>query len=387
MNKATKSKKIIYILLTAAAIALRIAFFSYETPDYTDFLSKWVQYFRDNGGFAALKDSIGNYNIPYLYFLALFSYIPVNDLYLIKILSCCFDFLLARSCSRIAEHCGGRGDIAFFAVLFLPTVVINGALWAQCDSIYTALALTGLALALNPKPKKYAPVVSMTMFALSFGFKLQAVFILPVCVILLIAGRYRLWHFLVFPLTYVITILPAVILGRPFKDALLLYFNQAESVGTAPNYNAPSLTALDQSVSGNALIILAFAAMVILFAVAVIFRRRLSNRVILTLSVLMVTIIPFLLPHMHDRYFFAADVLTVALACCTAVAAVSALLQQFASLICYLAYLKTYYLPLGNIYLTNDRGAVAVIIAMAIEIFILSEDLSTAPRQRRRIHG
>ena len=73
----------------------------YETLDYKDFLSQWVQYFRDNGGFAALSRQIGNYNIPYLYFLALFSYSGIDDLYLIKLLSIFFDVLLAWGCALL----------------------------------------------------------------------------------------------------------------------------------------------------------------------------------------------------------------------------------------------------------------------------------------------
>lgn len=89
------------VLLTALAFAARWAVLDYETLDYKDFLSQWVQYFRDNGGFAALSRQIGNYNIPYLYFLALFSYSGIDDLYLIKLLSIFFDVLLAWGCALL----------------------------------------------------------------------------------------------------------------------------------------------------------------------------------------------------------------------------------------------------------------------------------------------
>lgn len=374
-----------YTVLISAAVALRISFFNYKTLDYIDFLSHWVQFFRDNGGFAALKYSVGNYNIPYLYFLALFSYIPINDLYLIKILSCCFDFLLAWSCKKLAARCGGNGDIAFFAVLFLPTVVVNGSLWAQCDSSYAALALAGLALALKEDQSPLTPVFSMALFALSFAFKLQAVFILPVCVILLIAKRFRLWHFAVFPVTYILTVLPAVIAGRPFKDAILLYFNQAGSVGSGPNYNAPSLTAISSSVESGSLIAFAFVAMTAILLLAWMMRGKLSNRRILIISLIMVTVIPFLLPHMHDRYFFLADVLSVVLACCTISGIIPALLHQFGSFVCYIAYLLTYYVRVGRVYLTNGLGAECVLIAMLIEIliFIFEKD-SCSPQAEVR---
>ena len=61
------------ILLLAGAFVLRGAALDYQTLDYQNFLTRWVDFFRDNGGFRALAYPVGNYNIPYLYFLALFS--------------------------------------------------------------------------------------------------------------------------------------------------------------------------------------------------------------------------------------------------------------------------------------------------------------------------
>lgn len=361
-----KKKPFLIIILCAAAIGIRIGMFDYVTLDYQNFLARWVDFFRENGGFSALKYSIGNYNIPYLYFLAAFSYLPVNDLYLIKALSCLFDFLLALSCMKLAKKCGAgqaASLVCFFVVLFLPTVVINGSLWAQCDSVYVAFAVLGIVLALDDRP-----AASMICMALSFGFKLQAVFILPVCIILLIMHKYKWWHFLLFPVSYLVLILPAVLAGRPLLSAITLYWDQMNTVGTAPNYNAPSFNAITH---GEGSVIAAFIAMALIIILAFLLRKKLNNRLFLLLSVIMVTIIPYLLPHMHDRYFFAADILSVVLACSLSGGIripliLSAACQQFASLICYLAYLTTRYLPLGSIYLTNDRGAIAIFISLII---------------------
>ena len=65
-------------LLMALALGLRAAVLDYKTLDYINFLSRWVEFFRQYGGFRALKYPIGNYNIPYLYFLALFSVLPLD---------------------------------------------------------------------------------------------------------------------------------------------------------------------------------------------------------------------------------------------------------------------------------------------------------------------
>jgi hypothetical protein len=73
-----------------------------ETLDYQDSSRGWVQYFRQNGGFAGLSRSVGNYNVPYLYFFGAFSYSGIDDLQLIKLLSIFFDVLMAWGCMRLA---------------------------------------------------------------------------------------------------------------------------------------------------------------------------------------------------------------------------------------------------------------------------------------------
>ena len=332
--------------LLALAFSLRAFCLNYETLDYQNFLKQWVEFFRQNGGFAALSQSVGNYNIPYLYFLALFSYIPSKDLYLIKLLSIFFDVLLAWAAMGILEKLGGspRQRLGiFFTVLFLPTVVLNGALWGQCDSIYVALALMSIYWALDDRP-----VLSMLAMTLSFGFKLQAVFIMPVLAVLWMQGKLKLRHFFVFPIAYVILVLPAVLLGRPFLDTITLYFNQTGSIGSGLNYNSPSIFGIF------------FVFMLLALLVCYVNRKRLSSRAMLAAAVLLAVGIPFLLPHMHDRYFFAGDILTVALAFAGWKYCAVAPLCQFASLLGYHAYLKMRYL------LPMSYGSWALILVLLL---------------------
>ena len=376
--------------LIVAAFALRLSFFDYETTDYQWFLTKWVDFYRENGGFRALRFSNGNYNIPYLYFMALFSYSDINDLYLIKCLSCFFDVLLAYAAMLCAGSCGAsirRRSICFFIVLFLPTVIINSSVWAQCDSIYVSLALLGIALAL-PKDEGSRPVLSMICIAASFGFKLQAVFIMPVYIILWILKRFKWYHFLVFPITYLVMILPAVFLGRPLADCLTLYIDQADTVGSALNYNAPSIFGMlynitDVQKAATMGIICAFAAMTAVIITAFIFKNKIGRKGIIYLSLIMVCIIPFLLPHMHDRYFFASDILSIVLAVVIPYAIPCSILNQFASLICYIAYLTGYYQRIGRTYLTTDKGASALIISMLICLLCFAYETNSGVKNIR----
>ena len=348
---------------TALALVIRASLLDFESGDYLTFLAPWTQFFRDNGGFAALRYSLGNYNPPYMYFLALFSYFDISELYLIKLLSVLFDVLLAWACMKLLGlYTGSRAKLlgVFLAVLFLPTVVINGAYWAQCDSIYAFFGIYALYLGLRGRG-----CASMVSLAACFAFKLQAVFIIPVFFILLLAKKLRWRQLLVFPAAYIVLMLPALLAGRPFIETVTLYFAQAGTVGDAMNYNAPSLTSMFQW-SGNTegpsmlLIAAAFALVLAAYAVAAVKRSSLDDTVILGFALLLAMGIPYLLPHMHDRYFFISGVLALVLAFRDWRFFPVPLLAELASLHCYYAYFVRYYLVQPRI------GGVFMLVALML---------------------
>lgn len=376
-------KKPVHVLvcgaLVAAAFLLRGLCMNHETLDYVNFLSRWVQHFRDNGGFSALSGSVGNYNLPYLYFLALFSYIGINDLYLIKLLSIAFDILLAWSAMKLVSRFTrntNRQLFVYFAVLFCPTVILNGAYWGQCDSIYAAFAILGIYLALDNKP-----IWGMACIAVSFAFKLQAVFIMPIFVVLWLAKRVKLWHFGVFPATYVVLVTPAVLAGRPFMDTLTLYFNQMGTVGGGLNYNSSSVYAFTNNVSNEALasnlgIIAAVAMMLAVFVACGIKGGKLTDWAILGAALVLAIGIPYFLPHMHDRYFFVADILTIAFAVCAPTYFALPILCQFGSLLGYHAYL------VGRYLMRMSYGAGALAVALTLAVLFFASQVQATKRRR-----
>lgn len=341
-----KAEIILPALIMLIIIVIRAFLFSHETDDYLDFLSPWVQFFRDNGGFKALGYSVGNYNPPYLYFLALFSYIGISELYLIKLLSLMFDVLLAWACMKLLSvFVRKRGMLmaCFFVILSLPTVALNGAYWGQCDSIYVFFAVWSVYLAFSEKP-----VGSMIALAASLAFKLQAVFIMPAFFIFLLAGKIKPKHILVFPAAYTVFLLPPVICGRPIFEVLTQYFSQAGTVGDAINYNSPSVFSmlgnLDSAVWSRPAVIAAFSFMLLVFFFAVLKRESLSDKMVFGLTLLLAIGIPFLLPHMHDRYFYLADVLSVVAAFTAPAFFPLPCFVQFASFLSYYAYLNMRFL-------------------------------------------
>lgn len=360
----------IAVCCTAIVFILRAACREYISGDYVSFLDGWVDYFRTNGGFAALSKPIGNYNLPYQYLLALFSYLNIYDLYLIKLLSIFFDVVLAyysmKIVGRFTENVYLR-LASFFIILALPTVIVNGAYWGQCDSIYTAFGLMSIYYAMESKPVK-----SMIALGMSFAFKLQAVFFMPIFLIFLIMRKIKIRHLFVFPAVYVATTIPAVIAGHSFWQAITFYFSNATSAGSGLNYNSASIFAFKAVRElGNAEtmakvgIAAAFLLVAVILLLLIIRRNRINDNIILLAVTIFATGIPLLLPHMHDRYFFPADVLTAICAIVCLYRLALPILMSFSSLVCYCYFLRRYYiLPLN----VASTAAIIVLVMLVIEL-------------------
>ena len=364
----TRRACIVSFVTVVAVFVLRYLCMDHQTYDYIDWISRWVQHFRENGAWTGLGTEIWacNYNVPYLYFLAVFSQLSIPDLYTVKLLSILFDILLAYWLMKIIAlftESAGRRLTAFIGTLWLPTVFLNGAYWGQCDSMYVAMAVLSLYLMLTDRP-----IGSVIAFAVSFSLKLQAIFFMPMFLIFVLARKMKLWQLFVFPVAYIVTLLPAVLAGRNFVDLLLLYYNNLSTAGSGLNYNSSSMYAisefpnLPESTSSLIGIVLAFALCLFLFGWVIARRRYTDNRVLLAMSLVMCIGIPFFLPHMHDRYFYLADVLSFAVAVLCPWESLIPVLVSFGSLLGYHAYLRLQYL------MPMRWGGFAMLFALLLSI-------------------
>ena len=340
------------LLPVGIAFFLRAACLDYVSYDYRDFLSHWAAFFRDNGGFAAIREQIGDYNVPYLYFMAAISYLPVPDLYAIKLFSILFDVVLAWGGFRLARVLApdrpAAALTAYLALLLLPTVTLNGAYWGQCDALYGALVLHALACVLD-----HRPVFSVVLLAVAFSFKLQTVFLLPLWGAFWLCGLVRFRHLLAFPATYFLTAVPALLLGKPLGDILGVYVKQAGQYDQNLVFNAPSVFALlpgDVSLSSGTMSALAKTGIVLAFALCLAVMLPLAWRkhrpdysVWMAGAAVLAVGIPYLLPYMHERYFFLADVIALTWACAQRRRLPLALLVQAGSLASYAVYLRLQY--------------------------------------------
>ena len=255
--------------LCAAAMLARVSFLERSSGDYDIYLADWLQKLAGGSFAEGMRQNIGEYNVLYQYILFIITRLSVPSLYAVKAVSFIGDAFLAGAAAALAQKEGKKSMAAFGLALLLPTIVLNGGMFAQCDSLYAACALWGLALALEGKPARAA-----ASFALSLAFKLQAVFILPIVVVLWADRKLRLSDALVFLGALVLTALPALLGGKSIGALLSIYTAQT-GLYTGLTYNAPSFfalmntTGLDVYAYGNFGMALAFGVCALLVSVGV----------------------------------------------------------------------------------------------------------------------
>jgi len=199
---------------------------SHLSGDAHYFLLPWYEQIKASG----LSQNVGDYNLLYQALIALMTHLPLKPLYAYKLLSIIFDYILAAgagflTAAVVKSDKLWKGTIAFGLVLFSPLVVLNSSAWAQCDAIYASFAIFSLIALLQ-----HRHMTAMILLGLSFTFKLQAVFLLPLFLFVYYSRRkFSAILFLIVPLTMCAASLPSIFFGRELSDVFLIYFKQTSS--------------------------------------------------------------------------------------------------------------------------------------------------------------
>ena len=304
-----------FIFVTFFALIMRFCMFPYESHDYTMFLSGWFDYLKNNGGLLALATYQGNYNAPYMTIMALLTYLPFNSLHLIKFVSIIFDFGLALSSAALVKYLVPKNKnlyyfITYSVMLFIPEIVLNSAVWGQCDAGYTMFIVLALLYLFKEDYLK-----SFIFLGVSFALKLQFIFILPLFIIIYFTKKkFSIWHFFIIPLVNIILCLPAIIIGKPIKDLLLVYFLQTAEYKEYINLNFINLYGLVGN-NGNILHAFGIFTTLLICLITLIYlmykKVNLTNKMMLNLGLWFVVIVTFFLPCMHERYLYLGCVLAV----------------------------------------------------------------------------
>ncbi len=336
-------KVVLFAGLIAAAVILRWFLFPKINSDLGYFLIPWYTYISEHGGFFALRNPFYNYSPPYLYFLVaattLHGVLPAITA--IKLISVCFDFLcswLLFKLLRIKYPAGVIPYAGFLIVLFTPTVFINSALWGQCDVIYSSFLLACIYFCIK---QKYP--LALVCFATAFAFKAQSIFLSPLILIFILKRVFSLRYLLLLPVTFLAWMLPSLLVGYPISSILGTYLNQA-SYYHELSMNAPNIYALIPNAYYDIVVPIGAG---IAFVVCLIFVWiAASNRVqpdpnhIFFLSLFFTFLMPFILPKMHDRYFYTAALLAVGYAFYQPKFRIVPFALQASSVISYLYFLR-----------------------------------------------
>jgi Gpi18-like mannosyltransferase len=321
-------------LALALGVAVRLPFLNSWTSDTFVCVAPWVDQIIGGGlkrlgeSFPCLGDfAAGEYSPPYYYFLYVASLFHglAPSLWLAKLPSLAFDLLAAFFAYKITRltQSQTRALLAGAAVYLAPSMIANSAWWGQCDVIWGSLFLGTVYFALVKRP-----LAAVALFGVALALKAQAIFIAPFLLLLFLRGEVRLWHGFVVPLIIAAMLLPAVALGRSWESATMTYIRQggafAELSKNAPNlyYFIPNTYYAVGVVVGTLLTVTVCAALAFLPRFAGTPAMRPGERSLqgiearLLAATMFVALAPFLLPKMHDRYFFAADILSIVLAFC-----------------------------------------------------------------------
>lgn len=311
---------LLFLVLTGFALIMRYALRNVVAGDYKMFFEPWVATLREaGGGIKGLSAEFEyvDYTTPYLTILSFISICPfLNTLLLMKLVSIFFDFVAAFAVMAIVYDRTKNmtyGILGYGALLMVPTVLTNGAMWAQCDIIFTSFVLWSLYFMLKDKP-----AWSMAFYGIAFAFKLQTLFLAPLYVILWMKGKVKLKHFLFLPLMYVLGMIPSLLAGKSFWELISVYFFQANGQMDiyALSHKFPNIYQLIGTDSflfeyADAGIWVTLGALMILMYCFARKQYEMNACLLLRMGMLLTMTVVFFLPHMHERYAILVDVMAI----------------------------------------------------------------------------
>lgn len=299
-------------------MAVRLPLQEYTSMDAYGFLLPWYNHILANG----ISQQVGDYNFLYQLAIWLMTKLPVEPLVAYKTLSIFFDYLMAVGAGLLVlcltkEHRVWKAVLGYGAALLLPTVVLNSAAWAQCDSIYTAFAIWAVLAFVK---EKYP--VAMVLLGLSFAFKLQAIFILPIFLFVYYQRRkFTVLQFALIPGTMLVAGLPLVFVGRNLLDMFTIYSSQTNTYPyMSMNYPSAWLLLTHERYQSEFEYLETFAIVLTVAALALMMLVWLKKKVqaegenVLIMAFLLAYTCVLLLTSMHERYAYPVEILAVVLA-------------------------------------------------------------------------
>ena len=305
-----RGAEILFLMsLTVLAVLVRVQVRTFVAEDWSVYWSNWLLELQTKG-FSALADDFYDYAPPVMYLLYIITLLPVNAMTAFKGICCLLEFAGAAVIAGIVLDCTKsrkRAQFAYGLFLFLPTVILNAAVWSQCDIIYTFLILCSVYFLL--KDRRWT---GMWFYGAAFAVKLQTLFIFPFLVILWVRKKVDLKHFVTIPVMYLLGILPAWLAGRPFMELIGIYAFQGSKDRWSLSIKFPNIYQiignqyfLDEYVGAGMYLILGIL-MLVLFVMAY-QNIRVTKEYVILMVVFFGMLTTYFIPHMHERYLYLTD--------------------------------------------------------------------------------
>jgi hypothetical protein len=341
-RRTTLSWRVQLAAIVSLSVYLHSLMWWTEPRDMSLFLGPWFEHIVRFGPVGAFAHPFSNYTPAYLYLLALVSLFhgTMAPMYLIKLLSVAGTAFAAFAIADLIKSIGGNPRWA--ALLFiLPSAVINSALLAQCDALWTGACVFAVAATIRGRS-----ITSLVWCGVAVAFKAQSVFIAPFVIGALIGRRSPWWHWAIPPIVFVAIMLPAWLAGWPAWDLAMVYPSQPAWVPFPGRIANPwMLATVFAPEAGKDLYWLGFAAAgASSVAIAALTSNSIGKpKAMAMLALLSSFALPFFFPKMLERYYFLADLLSLAIAvsvCArsTALLAVGVQLASFLSLLTYMYF-------------------------------------------------
>lgn len=303
--------ELIYTTIFFISMIFRIFFINIKSDDYLLFLNNWWNKINEYGGFNSLKYTIGDYPDSYMFLLCIGTSITKNSLIFIKVLSAIFDILIFLSGYKIIKYFSKEDANNYsWILILLPGILVNSAILSQCDSIYTAFVLAFIYNILKNHNK-----LALSFLGIAISFKLQSLFIAPVILYLIATKKIKIYDLFFIILGFILPFIPTILIGKGLIENIkILMFQTSEYnyfVKSCPNIYSLFLLNYKQI---NIFLKYSLAIIVGIIAIFISlhkYKDGYNDTTFIYKSFLISTIVVFLLPSMHDRYFYLANILGI----------------------------------------------------------------------------
>lgn len=226
---------LILALAISAIIRVMLAPYTDISPDYDTYYKVWVETYREVGIWKGLSMTIGDYYVPFNILYAICSLLPCEPWAPLAFASCLCEYVGALFMFKIIRMLlvgSGYDERKAFRIasatavglLFIPTVIFNGALWKQCDAMYTCFIIIAIYYMIKDKY-----TTSFIFLGIAFAFKLQAIFVIPAFLIIyMVKKRFTIFQFCWIPAIFLLFGIPAVLAKRGLRATYFMYFMQTQ---------------------------------------------------------------------------------------------------------------------------------------------------------------